>query len=174
MVGGSLCKSMLKPDLIYAISLEYSQKTLQCQISVVMSTIGVCQPRSWQKFSKRFAWVQTLSLRIQWENVMGVCVLSSGGKQHKILTVTIKKIDTFYLLLLVKIIKICQLGLIFFFTWKPGKLSVVRLIFWAASLLHASVLSGPSVQTMYTSLHLPSSLSLFSVWLTHMHPSSSI
>lgn len=44
MVEGSLCISTLKPDLIYAISLEYSQKSLQCQISVVMSTFVVCWP----------------------------------------------------------------------------------------------------------------------------------
>lgn len=44
MVEGSLCISTLKPDLIYATSLEYSLKTLQCQISVVMYSIAVCWP----------------------------------------------------------------------------------------------------------------------------------
>lgn len=62
----------------------------------------------------------------------------------------------------VELLFLCCVPLLWF---KPGKLSVGRLVCWATKLLRASV------RTMCMSLHLPSSPSLFSVWLSAVHPS---
>lgn len=93
-------------------SSDISQKTSPWQISVVMSAIAICWPKSWQNFNKRSAQIQKLSLRIQWGDVMRMCVVLSEGKQCKNLTANNNKLACF-LDLLVKIIKIYHRSLFF-------------------------------------------------------------
>lgn len=133
-------------------SSDISQKTSPWQISVVMSAIAICWPKSWQNFNKRSAQIQKLSLRIQWEDIMRMCVVLSGGKQCKSLRANNNKLACF-LVLLVKIIKIYQSVLIFLVTWKPGWLLIDRLLHFSTLILS-------------TCLHLPSFLHLFSALLT--------
>ena len=118
MFEGSLCYKHVETWHDVYHSSDISQKASPWQISVVMSAIAICWPKSWQIFNKRSAQVQKLSLRIQWEDVIRVCVVLSGGKQCKNLTANNNKLPCF-LVLLVKIINIYQSVLIFL---SPGSL----------------------------------------------------
>lgn len=152
MFEGSLCYKHVETWHDVYHSSDISQKASPWQISVVMSAIAICWPKSWQIFNKRSAQVQKLSLRIQWEDVIRVCVVLSGGKQCKNLTANNNKLPCF-LVLLVKIINIYQSVLIFLVTWKPGWLLIDRWLRFSTLILS-------------TCLHPPSFLSLFSALLT--------
>ena len=68
MFEGSLCYKHVETWRDVYHSSDISQKASPWQISVVMSAIAICWPKSWQNFNKRSAQVQKLSLRIQWED----------------------------------------------------------------------------------------------------------